>query len=141
VPDLDRLRTAAREWLAFIGDLDSAPVIVPFGDPDGAEQQARYNLAKALRGELFEPVRRGPIYVWSGEYPLTGRRQHWGGSDIWRCEEHPDWEGEELGSWESYRDFRANDKREARRNEADPRSDWEKNSMEAHAARHGVEIG
>ena len=141
MPDIERLRAAARGWLEHIGDLDHAPVIVPFGDPEGVEQQARYELAKALRDELFEPVRHGPIHVWSGEYPLDGRFQHWGGSDIWRCDEHPDWQGEEFGSWESYRDYVAGDNRRQDTAEADVRRAWEDESMEAHAALHGVEIG
>jgi len=111
MPDLERLRAAAREWLAHIGDLDNSPVVVPFGDPEGAEQKARYDLARVLRDELFKPVRRGPLYVWSGEGPLDGQRQHWGGSDIWKCDEHPDWQGEEYGTWESYRDIVASDER------------------------------
>ena len=140
MPDLDRLRSAAREWLAFIGDLDASPVIVPFGDPKGEEVAARYRLARVLRDELFEPERYGPIYCWSGESPLQGQRQHWGGSDRWRCDDHPDWEGGELGTWESYRDFVAGDDRQAGRGEAEVRREWEEESVEAHAALHGVEI-
>lgn len=141
MPDLDRIRKAAREWLAFIGDVDSSPVVVPFGDPNGEEQAARYRLARVLRDELFEPTRYGPIFCWSGEAPLRGQHQHWGGSDIWRCDEHPDWQGAELGAWESYRGYVADGKQHARRAEADVRREWEDESMEAHAALHGVEIG
>jgi hypothetical protein len=141
VPDIERLRAAARGWLEHIGDLDHSPVVVPFGDPDGVEQLARYELAKVLRDELFEPVRHGPIFVWSGEYPLDGRFQHWGGPDIWRCDEHPEWEGEELGTWDSYRSSVAADRHGAeRRLEADVRREWEEQSVEAHAALHGVRI-
>lgn len=140
MPDLERLRTAAREWLAHIGDLDHSPTVVPFGDPEGAEQQARYDLARVLRDELFEPIRHGPLYLWSGEGPLEGQRQHWGGSDIWKCDEHPDWRGEEYGAWEPYRDFVAGDARHAGRPEADVRREWERESMEAHAALHGFEV-
>jgi hypothetical protein len=139
--DLGRIRDAARQWLAYIGDVDSSPVIVPFSDPNGEEQAARYRLAKVLRDELFEPERYGPIYCWSGETPLRGQIQHWGGSDIWRCDEHPDWEGEEFGSWATYWEFVSTDKRQATRLEADVRREWENESMEAHAAHHGVEVG
>ena len=137
---MERIRAAARAWLGHIGDLDHSPVVVPFGDPDGVEQRARYELARVLRDELFEPVRHGPIFVWSGEYPLDGRSQHWGGPDIWRCDEHPDWEGEELGTWDSYWSAVANDKDRVGQLEADARREWEEQSVEAHAALHGVEI-
>jgi hypothetical protein len=139
--DLERIRDAARQWLAFIGDVDSSPVVVPFGDPDGEEQAARYRLARVLRDELFEPERYGPIYCWSGETPLRGQRQHWGGADLWRCDEHPDWEGEQYGSWESYRDFVVDDQWQFGTTEANARQEWTERSMEAHAALHGVEIG
>ena len=138
--DIDRVRKAAREWLAFIGDVDSSPVVVPFGDPKGEEQAARYRLARVLRDELFEPERYGPIYCASGETPLRGRRQHWGGSDRWACDEHPEWQGEELGSWESYWKFVSTDRHQVGRLEADVRREWEDESMEAHAALHGVDI-
>ncbi len=140
MPDIERLRAAARGWLEHIGDLDHSPVIVPFGDPDGVEQHARYELAKTLRDELFEPVRHGAIYVWSGEHPLDGRYQHWGGSDLWRCDDHPEWQGEELGSWASYWMFVSGDERQAGKRKADVRRAWEDESLEAHAAIHGVEI-
>ena len=140
MPDLERVRAAAREWLAFIGDLDHAPVVVPFGDPKGDEQAARYRLARILRDELFEPERYGPIYCYSGETPLRGRRQHWGGADIWRCDEHPEWEGEEYGPWDAYRDFVASDKNQAGRGEPEARRTWEDSSVEAHAELHGVVV-
>jgi hypothetical protein len=140
MPDLERIRDATRQWLAFIGDVDCAPVIVPFGDPKGDEQAARYRLARVLRDELFEPERHGPIYCWSGEEPLRGRSQHWGGADRWRCDEHPGWEGTEYGSWEAYRAFVANEGRQAERDEVDARRTWEDESLEAHAILHGVEI-
>jgi hypothetical protein len=130
MPDLERLRAAARSWLEHIGDLDHAPVIVPFDDPEGFELRARIELAKVLRDELFEPVRHGPVYVWSGEHPLTGRYQHWGGADIWRCDEHPDWEG----------DFVVDDQWQFGTTEENARQEWVEHSMEAHAAIHSVEI-
>jgi len=139
--DLDRIRAAAREWLAFIGDVDSSPVVVPFGDPDGDEQAARYRLARVLRDELFEPERHGPIYCWSGESPLRGRYQHWGGSDRWRCDEHPHWKGEEFGSWAAYRAFVVKDPGRSGITEAEARLEWTERSLEAHAALHGLEIG
>jgi hypothetical protein len=141
VPDIDRVRAAAREWLAFIGDVDSSPVVVPFGDPDGEEQAARYRLARVLRDELFDPERYGPMYCWSGEAPLTGKFQHWGGADIWRCDEHPGWEGEQYGSWASYRELAVDRKSKFRTTEAKAREDWTERSLEAHAALHGIEIG
>jgi hypothetical protein len=141
VPDLERIREAARAWLAHIGDLDHSPVIVPFGDPEGTEKRSRYELAKVLRTELFEPKRHGPIYVWSGEHPLEGQLQHWGGSDIWRCDDHPDWQGEAYGSWESYWKFVSTDTHRIEKFEDDVRREWEDESMEAHAAIHDIEIG
>jgi hypothetical protein len=141
VADLERIRDAARQWLAFIGDVDSNPVVVPFGDPDGEEQAARYRLARVLRDELFEPDRYGPIYCWSGEAPLRGQLQHWGGSDVWRCDVHPDWEGEQFGTWESYRDFAVDDLWQFGTTEAKARQEWTDRSMEAHAALHGLEFG
>ena len=138
MPDLDRVRAAAREWLAFVGDLDYSPVVVPFGDPEGLEQSARYRFARVLRDELFDPERSGPIFLESSEAPLRGRRQHWGASDMWRCDEHPDCLGEDYGGWESYRDFVARDKRN--RSESEAKQEWEAESIEAHAALHGVEI-
>jgi hypothetical protein len=127
--DLERIRAAAREWLKFIGDIDYSPTVVPFGDPEGAEKKARYELGRVLRDELFEPTRHGPIYLWSSEGPMLGEHQHWGGSDIWRCDEHSGWQGEEYGPWERYG---------ARHPEEEARRDWEANSVEAHAALHGV---
>jgi hypothetical protein len=137
---MERIRKAAGEWLAFIGDVDSSPVIVPFGDPKGDEQAARYRLARVLRDELFEPERYGPIFCWSSETPLRGQRQHWGGADVWHCDEHPEWEGEELGSWTSYWTFVQRDQPQSGRLETDVRREWEAESMEAHAALHGVDI-
>jgi hypothetical protein len=140
--DLERIRAAAREWLKFIGDIDNSPTVVPFGDPDGAEKKARYELGRVLRDELFEPTRHGPIYLWSSEGPMLGEYQHWGGSDIWRCDEHPDWQGEVYGSWERYRDYVASHPSEAmRRSEEQARKDWEAESREAHAAVQQVNPG
>jgi hypothetical protein len=40
------------------------------------------------------PLRFGPIYLASSEGD-AGKWRHWGGSDIWACDDHPDWEGED----------------------------------------------
>ena len=41
-----------------------------------------------------QPLRFGPIYLaWSEGN--AGRDRGWGGSDIWACDEHPQWDGED----------------------------------------------
>ena len=55
--------------------------------------------------------------------------------------EHPDWEGEEYGSWESYWNSVSTHKRRATRLEEDVRREWEHDSLEAHADLHGIKMG
>lgn len=47
-----------------------------------------------------KPLRFGPIYL-SWSEGNAGRERGWGGSDIWACDEHPEWEGEDedTGHW------------------------------------------
>lgn len=134
----DRLREDAARWLRYYGDLDSHPVIVPFGDPNGDELRARLDLARTLRDELFEPARIGPMYVASSELPLRGRLQHWGGPDIWGCDDHADWDGYEFG--ESFEAWREEGVSHLAMTPEEAQTEWETRSAEAHAAAHGLDL-
>ena len=51
-------------------------------------------------------MRIGPVYLWWSEYSdaaVIGPKQGaWGGDNIYRCDVHPDWQGEGIDSMQPH---------------------------------------
>ena len=95
-------------------------------------------LSREDEGQLV-PV--APMYVWWSERDSPSARKfgpQYAQPDIWACREHSDWQGEDIPEsrvavWSERGDFPG-------MTEAERRSIWERESIQAHASMHGFEV-
>jgi hypothetical protein len=92
-----------------------------------------------IRDQEGQLVPGEPLYVWWSERDSPGAKKfgpQYAQPDIWRCREHPDWQGEDIPEsrvavWSERGDFP--DKTEAER-----RAFREQESIQAHATLDGL---
>jgi hypothetical protein len=95
-------------------------------------------LSRDSEGQL---VPEEPMYIWFSERDSPSATEYgpqYAQPDIWKCRDHPDWQGEDapesqVAVWSERGDFP--DMTDAQRREF-----WEQESIQAHATLHGFTV-